>query len=224
MAYTKTVGVKFDEKGNPLKYLGTTVICFTNDENSALYQELIWAQAELKKLSFADKYTALPPSSFHMTVMGLTREIDRGTRFWPKMFNPDAVWEDIDSAQKRIVASIEKPRGFSMKIAECMDRRFTLTPYDHQTQQLLKEYRDLVSEKTGVRLDDHDSFVFHISLFYKLQQLNWDEEQEIMGVLSKINGKVLEKIEFFTTGEPQFTIFNDMYGFYEDLSKRAKDS
>jgi hypothetical protein len=157
-----------------------------------------------------------------MTVMGLTREIDRGTRFWPKMFPPDAAWVDIDAAQKRIVDSIAKPQGFKMKITECLAHRFTLAPYDRETRQSLKDYRDLISEKTGVRLDNHDHFVFHISLFYKLQQLNCHEAQELTEVLAKINRRVLDKIESFTTGEPKFTIFRDMYAFYEDISRRKQ--
>ncbi|HYH04052.1 MAG TPA: DUF1868 domain-containing protein [Bacillota bacterium] len=220
MEYTETVGTKFDEKGNPLKYLGTTLICFANDENSDLYKELVWAQTELKKASFAHKYAALPPSSFHMTVMGLSRDIDRDTKFWPEMFKPDTAWKDIDPIQKRIVDSIKKPRGFKMKIMECMDQRFRLAPYDQETEWLLTDYRAALSEKTGVRLDDHDRYVFHISLFYKLQKLNRDEEQELMEILNRINCRVHDKIESFSTGEPKFTIFENMYAFYEDISRR----
>jgi hypothetical protein len=222
MAYTKKVGVKFDEKGNPLYFPGTTIICFTNDVKSDLYQELVWAQTELKKISFAFKYAALPPSSFHMTVLSLSDGKDRGTRLWPKMFQPDTTWHEVDLIQKGIVASIPKPDGFKMKITKCTDRRFALAPYDRETRQLLKNYRDLVSEKTGVRLDNHDTFVFHITLFYKLQQLEPEEQKELDRVLDRINQRVLHQIQFFITGKPQFTIFNDMDAYYEDLSRRTE--
>lgn len=220
MTYTKQVGVKFDEKGNPLKIPGNTVICFINTENnSILFEELIWAQAELKKLSFSHKYAVLPPSSFHMTVIELLMDRYRDAPFWPSMLKRDKELSEIDTLYQSIIDSIEKNK-FTMKIDRADDTKFILSPYNEENRKLLKKYRDLVAEKTGLRFDNHDQYRFHISLFYQLQTLIPEEEKELASVLEKINQRVLNRIKYFNTDEPKFTIFNDIYMFSEDLSAR----
>lgn len=220
MSFTYHVGEKFDKNGNALTFRGNTIICFTNDENSDIYRELFFAQEELKKLSFSYKYASLPPSSFHMTAMSLTNESHRNTRFWSPFIGSKCKLSDVDKKFKIIVDSVPIPQNFKMKIDFCNDYRFVLSPFDEETRKALRKYRDEVSEKTGIRADNHDSYTFHITLFYRLQELTSNEEAEMAIVLSKINKRLKEKIESFYVGLPQFTIFNDMNEFHGDLSKR----
>ncbi|MCB0127614.1 MAG: DUF1868 domain-containing protein, partial [Caldilineaceae bacterium] len=79
--YTAEVGRKFHADGSPASFAGTTVISFV-DVAAPIARMGTWLQEEIRQQPFADKFSILPPSSFHMTVIQLLNDQDRTPQRW----------------------------------------------------------------------------------------------------------------------------------------------
>ena len=93
--YAPAVGNKFYEDGTVRQFPGNTIICFADPQSQA-FQEAEWAQQQLLRESYADKFAILPPSSFHMTVLDLICDQVRETEKWSSHLSLDAPLEEVD--------------------------------------------------------------------------------------------------------------------------------
>lgn len=213
--------IKFDDRGNAIPYYGNTIISFTNDENTGIYQQALLAQNRLKESSFADCLAFLPPDSFHMTVLTLCREIDRGTSFWPRGVGQTETFSRIDAILKERAEQIKAPEGIMMQVEECQLTKLTLKPWRKEDAEKLKSYRDQVAEAVGIHHFWHDNFQFHISLDYHIRHLSEEQEKERQQICKELTRDLLSKAEPFRVEQPVFVIFNDMFCYERELKKRG---
>jgi len=221
MINTDDIESKFDKNGNVLDFAGNTVVCFFRDPSNPVHKEMEWAQKQLAEAPFAGKYVPVPKSTFHMTVIPLMDQEQRNTKIWSSLVKRDAMINDIDIKFKNIFESIPSPGSFKMKIDSCEDVRVILSPYNSETEMKLREYRDNISKHTGIKLPNHDTYVFHVTLFYQLKELTHIEKQMLVSILDRISIRLKSSLESIITDFPEFVIFNNMYGYFSDLSMRS---
>lgn len=218
----KDTNAKFDKNLKPIPYYGTTIISYMNTDEFPIFHAAEWAQNELKKCSFAKtKLAFLPSDSFHMTIESLCREVDRGGPTWPPMIPADARFPQIDATLKEIVDSIPMPEHIMVEVDSCEVTKIVLKPHSAEDAEKLKQYRDQVADKTGIHHPWHDGFRYHITLDYKVFDLNEKEEAERDAVCDVLTAELKKRVAPFEVPKAKFVIFNDMMSYYPDISKRG---
>lgn len=212
--------LKFDSRGRALPYYGNTIISFTKGD--PINDFAFYAQNTLRQTGFAEKLAFLPASSFHMTVLTLLRERDRGTAVWPAGIPADARFPAIDKALKACYDRVMEAFSFDGVTARLTGVRSTslrLEPADARSKAVLLGFRDAMAEASGIRHQTHETFGFHITLDYDFAPFTADEQAEIAAVCGKL-AKEGEGLVFHVPA-PDFVIFNDMLAYHTDLSRRG---
>lgn len=214
---------KFDEQCNPLPYYGNTIISYLNDDRFPIYLAARKIQSEIKAMEFSDHLAFLPPDSFHMTVLTLCREIDRGTQYWPPMVPQNAKFKEVDRILKDIVDKISVPNNVWIEVDECEITRIVLKPADETSSEKLLKYRDQVAEKTGILHSWHKGFRYHLSLDYLVKPLNPKQEIIKNQMCEKFTKWLKSEIKPFILTKPEFVIFNDMMSYERNLELRGNE-
>ncbi|KXU04976.1 hypothetical protein SORDD24_00977 [Streptococcus oralis] len=94
-----------------------------------------------------------------------------------------------------------------------------MEPANSESSQRLKEIRDYIAEKTGVRFANHNSYQFHISIGYVREPLTEVEKQLFDGVRARLTQLLLEKLPLISIERIEFTVFEDMRKFVPYLPK-----
>ncbi len=219
--YSKHVGEKFNEDGSVKRYSGNTIICFLAEEQPA-YQASLWAQEQLKALNFAHKYAFLPPSSFHMTVMGLVLEEQRSAEYWSDYLDLTTPLSETDAFFTTQLAKLEPPKEIAMRYHNNhvnLHPSLRLEPKDKVSNKLLGDYRNHVSELTGVHEPNHDSYAFHISICYPIIDLTIAEQSYLQEVLNDMHEHLKSTLEPFSLSSPELCFFDDMFAFFTQEDK-----
>ena len=212
---TPAVGQKFHADGTVRAFPGNTIICFMESDSHA-YRQVDWLQTEMQKLPFAHKFSFLPPSSFHMTVMELLCDQVRVGERWSAGLSLAAPLAEMDTYFMARVPQVPPPTKLRMRFTGIYQQSLALylKPADEETAVSLQSYRAAVSEQTAVRFPDHDSYAYHISIAYRLYHLTDAEESALEERLQQINQQLHENFGFFEPSPPQLTFFDDMFAFY----------
>ena len=87
-----------------------------------------------------------------------------------------------------------------------------LEPATPETRSALSEYRDAVADVTGVHRPDHDEYVFHVGLAYRVGPLTPDESDDLAAVLAAAHD-TLDTDDTFMLPAPELVFFDDMLEF-----------
>lgn len=212
--YTNEVGRKFFADGQPHVFAGNTIICFV-PRHSHIFRLSEWVQRQVHTAPFADKFTFLPPSSFHMTMMELLCDETRTPDRWVPSLPLDAPLAETDEHFIGTVTTVPPPAAIRMRFVETSRKScaINLEPADRETALALQTYRDAVAEATGVRFPNHDTYQFHISLAYRLIHLTDHEEAELDTLLTTVDRHLAQNFALFEPAAPQLTFFDDMFHF-----------
>lgn len=223
--FTYHVGEKWNTDGSPRPYPGSTIICFA-DPASPIYQAGEMLQSELRALPFAHKFGLLPPSSFHMTVFSLICEPRRAQTEWTSHLPLSATIEELDQCFIKALAPVTPPSGFRM-VMTYLGRwglSFRLSPADQDTHIALQTYRNQVSDASGVRYPDHDTYQYHMTLAYQLIMLDKAEQAAYADFCYQWGEKLRCEIGVFETGTPVLTFFEDMFAFVPEEQRHLLPS
>ncbi|MFD0679296.1 MULTISPECIES: DUF1868 domain-containing protein [unclassified Paenibacillus] len=214
--FTKAVGRKFHEDGSVRYFPGNTVIC-PIDPNHAVYPKLVKLAENFHKLSCSQKFTMLPPSSYHMTIIQGVCDEDRKQELWSRYLPLDAPLEEVDRFFREKWAKVRVPEGFNMKFNYLNTNGLALTvnllPLAVDDTRKLKEFRDEVSNELGLRFPDHDDYRFHISIGYRIMELTVEEESELLSFKEQIELELMEHFGVYESVPPQLVFFKDMFKF-----------
>ncbi len=212
--YTYHVGEKFHEDGSVRTYPGATVICFASPDD-AIYQAGEGLQADLLVQPYGGKFALLPPSSFHMTVFSLILDAKRIPSEWSDQMRLDSSLALMDSFFIKMTATVPPPAQLRMCMTWIGGRglSFRLSPADEATYLALREYRQRLSQATGVRHPDFDTYEYHLTLAYQLQVLTPDEEAAFRAWRDAQGERLRCEIGVFATPAPMLTFFDDMFRF-----------
>ena len=207
---------KFKPDGSVRKFRGTTIISFV-PEGSPLGRCAMQTRDIIADTSAARGYAFLPPSSYHMTIIELLNENGRQADLWSQHLSLDCPLEKVDDFMLSRIKTVE-PLAGSIEMRFRNIRAYNglsiqLDPANSQTDRALRAYRDRVSAATGVRRPDHDEYVFHIGLGYRIAKLDHGQTAELETALQKARDLLAASRKTFLVDAPQLTFFNDMFEF-----------
>ncbi len=209
---THEVGRKFHADGSARQFAGNTIICFVAPE-SAIGQAASTFQAALRAQPFGAKFALLPPSSFHMTVMELLCDQIRVRERWSAQLDLDLPLAESDSFFAQRVPGIPAPTGLIMHVSGLYyanNLMLTLQPAESATAAALRTYRESIAAVTGVRFLDHAEYGFHMSLGYRLDQLDATEAAALTDVCATWTPQLQAAGTAIALPPPELTAFDDM--------------
>ncbi len=214
--------VKFDQDGQAIPYYGNTIVSMLSPTQTDTADKVALVQEKLLQSSFSHCLAALPKSSFHMTIIPLCREIDRGTKWWPNYIKANAKFSEIDLLVKEKVDMVKIPTNITMEVDYIDINKIVLKSANEQTEQNLRNYRDNIADVVGICHDKHYEYRFHITMNYVYKELTNEQMEEAKVLCRFLGEKLKESLGVFTVPAPSFTIFNNMLSYYNDLSRRGE--
>ncbi|MGF7049832.1 hypothetical protein J2T13_004355 [Paenibacillus sp. DS2015] len=212
--FTNNVGPekKFNERGGMNHFPGNTIV--SNLYNNPMVMEAIrQIQAAYRNLPWADKYHFMPEGSIHMTVFELLCHYNRNLDSWSKDLSLTDPIEKTDIFFYQQLKHVDIMDCFEMKPLSIKGTNLAVSPNDENTGVMLQDFRNKLTEVTGVSFPNHDSYEFHISFGYKLQEL-LPEEQVIVDQLNeKLYNDVVSKMDCVDIKKVDYTVFEDMSEF-----------
>ncbi len=222
-ARPKDVGRKFLPDGRVRGFAGNTIICHLPQQGPgyAVFDRLLDIYRDLPTLRFARKVTALPTSSYHMTIFGGANDQGRETQPWPTGVPLDAPIESVNTELARRLAGIRL--GVELPFRMVVDDRLPvdrvspitlpLRPADEREAAKLKQARDRLAEALGMHAPDHDRYRFHITIGYQIEWFTAAEEAEYARALDGWRSHLIGQGVVFDFGAPEYCVFDDMFAF-----------
>lgn len=220
---TAEVGRKFRADGRVGAFHGNTIVCHVpqQGEDAACFNALLDIYRDLPAQPFAASITALPPSSYHMTLFDGANETARVAGLWPPGLPLDS---SIEECHREVGRRLE---GFALDtqlpIRMRVDREgvgmggnalaIPLLPVDDAENARLRHLRDRLSAATGIRSPRHDQYRFHISLAYVLWELSATEAQAVREAMRDWMAMVAAASPVILLDAPEFCTFKDMFAF-----------
>lgn len=209
---TRHIGEKFNEDGSLRYFPGATIISFLEESNPmrSLMTEI---RNDAEKSSFASNYVFLPPSSFHMTVFDLYSDFERYESKWSTKIDPTIHAAEIDAFLFNVCQKIPAPDSFLMKVDYVDPNSIRLLPASDETERNLQEYRNRISEETGIRFPNHDSYQYHMTFGYHLFEGDQKSLVHARRFIAEKTCMLQEKMPTFTIGRPIFCTYSTMKEF-----------
>lgn len=227
VTYTTEVGRKFHADGAPRLFPGNTIICFV-DRLSAAFQHACQMQEQLRQQPFGAKFAILPADSLHMTVMELLCDQVRVPEKWSRRLELQAPLENTDRFFLDAVPRALAPTNVRIvyeSIYHQPNIMLLVQPADAATEAAVRAYRDVIAQITGVRFPDHEAYRFHISLAYRLVELDDREEEALTHMCRQWDADLRANFGVLDAGQPRLTFFDDMFRFVpaeERLTLRSR--
>lgn len=221
--FTSEVGRKFHPDGAPRRFAGNTVICMV-DPASPQFRVACQLQDRLGAQPFGRKFSLLPADSLHMTVIELLLDDVRVPEKWSRRLPLDASLSHTDHFFLQAVPPVPAPPPFRMRYQRVNYRRnigIYLEPADAPSATAVRGYRDAISAATGVRFPDHDTYQFHISLAYRLIELDPAEDAALAQLFTEGDAEARAGFGLFEPGPPQLSFFDDMFRFVPASDRRT---
>ena len=214
-----TEGKKFNTDGTVRNFPGNTIICMLAPD-SRVYQLMVQAQERLAKMGCFKKFAMLPSSSLHMTVIEGVCDQVREEGKWPSSLPLSTPLAEVRQFFKEQVSEISAPSSFRMSfmgVGTGNVIKIDIKPADETEEESMARYRDEVASRTGLRLAGHDTYAFHISLAYRIEDLSVPEMAELDATVSVLAQSLTETFGCLETGPPQLCFFEDMFSFVPDV-------
>jgi hypothetical protein len=218
--YPAGVPDKFSVEGVVQKFPGNTLTCHI-PANSPLLPSLHTVYDMLKTHSTLSKYIhLLPPSSWHMTVFEGVCDKIRTPKSWP----PGKANQTLEVCTKEFTEKLRHlgleldSEGLSPPYRMCV-RRFDdprvgiALEVEGETAEEGKRMgrlRDVISERLGLRMPNHDNYVFHVSIAYLLRHIDGEDRRELDRVFECLLSGIEREFEL---GAVEFNTFEDMHAF-----------
>ncbi|UXA51342.1 DUF1868 domain-containing protein [Xanthomonas prunicola] len=217
------VGRKFLRSRRPMPFAGNTFVGHLEQQGDGYdsFDRVLNIYREFPEQRFANKFALLPPSSYHVTLLGGVNEIDRARGPWPSDLTRDQALEDINADYlSRLKERAAPPLGAcrflvnptAAKTGKNDNLLIPLKPADTQTAQRLEAARQALMQLTRLQRPDYTNFQFHISLAYLCTTLDGAEQAAYrMAVRTWLTQ--LAAAGPITVPHFHFCTFNDMYTF-----------
>lgn len=223
VSYAPDVGRKFSSSGCPLPFAGNTFLGHLEQQGEGFktFDTILNVYRALPETSFFRKMTALPSSSYHITLFTGVNECDRHSGPWPAGISRELALEELNRCfldklnlrQPGLSESFDFIVDSDAPLPGRNDNFFIpLKPADQTTHNRLQKIRDELSEITGIRRDDHCSYQYHITLGYLLETLDGAEMLEYRDKSMEWR-EMIEKAGNITIREFEFCTLRDMYSF-----------
>ncbi|MNZ85969.1 hypothetical protein D3C78_1047770 [compost metagenome] len=180
-------------------------------------------QAGYRNLPWVHKYHLMPEGSIHMTVFELLCHYNRTPECWSNNLSLDAPIEETDVFFHQQLKNVDMIHSFKMKPLSVKGTNLSVEPSDEQTRVMLEEFRNKLTEATGVKFPNHDTYQFHISFGYKLQDLLPEEQLAVDELNEKLLTDVISKMDYVDIKVVDYTVFEDMSEFVPYSEQARKE-
>jgi hypothetical protein len=213
------IGHKFNADGGVRPFAGSTVICHLKPE-SAIHRVLTQVQAEAAQAAFMRKFTLLPASSLHMTVLPGVDDEHRKPPLWPDTVSVEAPIEACNAwcaDQLRDlgtgVSRLHMRRQSVIDLEKVADFTVPLEAQSGAEDQRLRHLRDRLAQALHIRSPSHDTYRFHITLGYQIAWLTAQEADAFAAAYARWMEQIGAAAPRFELGRPEFCTFKDMFAF-----------
>ena len=204
---------KFDHSGKPLPFTGCSIICKIPIK-SDLFFELKSLQLKYKDLSPEKAYTYLPETSFHMTLFDCCNENTINTQYWPKNIEPDYNYKKTAYVLSKRIKKYIFPEKFDLKVKTLFGGySIILEGNTEKDEKIIRECRNKLSDLLGIRFENHDTYIFHITLAYILRKLKDSEIEKMIKTNSRLLETIVQKFPLIRVEKPVLCTFENMYEF-----------
>ena len=204
---------KFNNKGDPLFFPGCTIIYKIN-LNSELSKEINKIQSEFKLVNPNDAYTYLPVDSFHMTLFDCCNSNTFDTPFWPKNIPIIENYSKIAFELKNRIKNFKFPENLNLKLKSFFGGYcITLEGSTNEDEIIIRKCRDDLSQLLGIKFNNHENYVFHITLAYILRTLTGNEINKLTRFSMKKEHEFQKKFPLITLNDPILCTFENMFEF-----------
>jgi hypothetical protein len=227
----KEIGRKFYADGRVRAFAGNTIISHLPQQGAgfAAFDQILNIYRALPTLGFARKITALPPSSYHMTVFSGPTDQSRETSPWPAGLPRSAPIADCNAMV------LDRLKDFRMGVAPpfrmVVDDRdppakvspitIHLRPADSESATKLRLVRDRIADAVGMRDADHDDYQHHITIAYQTAAFTETDQQEYEKAQADWMMTLRRNNVVFELGAPEYCVFHDMFAFQRTLTLPA---
>lgn len=218
---------KFAPDGRVLPFAGSTVVCHLPQQgaDSTTFNVLLDFYRTARWTGFGPKVTLLPPSSYHMTVIGCATDAAREHGKWPAGVSLDApieecsriVGERLRKAQLPNIAPIRMQVDQGDIGYDGNTLRIPLEPIDRAEFERLEGLRRAIARAIGISEPLSGVYQFHVTLGYLFQPFDSVERQEALAFLSDFKRRVAEAAPTMSFGAPEYCTFRDMFAFRREL-------
>ena len=217
------VGRKFEVNGRVRPFAGNTIIAHLPQQGRgfAAFDRLLDIYRDLPVCAFARKVTALPTSSYHMTIFGGANDQGRAQQPWPHGVPIDAPIETCNAMLAERLSGVRL--GCELPFRMVVDERseanrvapitLHLRPADSGEAAKLRQVRDRIAAGLQMRAPDHDRYQFHITIGYQIDWFNTSEQQEYEAAMLRWRSKLMADAVVFELGAPEYCVFDDMFAF-----------
>ncbi len=214
--YTTAVGQKFHPDGRARTFPGNTVICHVPGDTpqfDLLRQLRDWAAAQ----PWGSKFHFLPPSSYHMTVFDAVCDQVRQPENWPRHLPLAAPLEAVDQLLLENFPQVAAPAQIEVQYRLFYAARgfigMFVQPTSPAIERDLRAYRNRLAESFGIRHPNHETYNFHISLAYQIEQFTPLEKFQAVVFNGRMHRRLRTGFGVLKLNAPELTFFENMTYF-----------
>lgn len=205
--------VKFKENGDFNEFAGNTIVANLFN-NISVMNVVKYLQSEYRKLPFINKFTLTPEGSIHMTVFELLCDKNRVDKYWSKNISLTLPIEDVGHHFAKILCDFPLTNEkITMETTGMGNTNILVRPHNIETLVRLTELRTKLSEITGVKFPNHDTYQFHISIGYLRESLTDEETIFFEEFKSKMSSYLIDHLPTIEINRIDYTVFDDMTKF-----------
>ena len=216
------VGRKFNEDGSVRFWPGNTMICLL-DHDSLVFQRIKEIRDDFGRNKIGECITLLPDESLHMTAIEGVVDGNRSPERWTTLLPCDTPLEKVDDLFQEKWKDIPPLGRVEMvfhHIRVGTGLRVALRAKSEDDERRIRTWREIVSEKMGLRFPSFETYEFHISLAYGFRTPSDEAMENLEEMVKKYDEKFsLEKFGFIVP-EPSMTYFDNMFFFSKERIPR----
>lgn len=215
LTFGQSVGLKFNADGSVKHFPGNTIVCVL-DHDTEVYRRIKHEKDFIESTIVNNCISILPDESLHMTAIeGVCDHVRKETN-WTSRFPLDTPLVEIDDFLEEQWKTIPTLTGVRMRFDNLWVESgicVGLYPATYEDDVKIRDWRDLVSERTGLRFPGHDRYRFHISMAYGIKMPTEEERICLEKIKEDFDKECKEKIFEFEIPSPSLTFFDDMFFF-----------
>lgn len=227
-AVPRDVGRKFFANGQVRPFAGNTIIAHLPQQERGFpaFDAVLDIYRDKPLHDFSRKLSFLPASSYHMTIFGGPTDQGRDGGFWPKGVPIDAPMarcnEILADRLAEFRLGVDLP--FRMKVDDRQPPGLAspitlhLAPAYEREAAKLRQVRDALAERLGLRAPDHDRYQFHVTIAYQIEAFTPAEQQAYAVAMAGWRAAVARKAPVIEIGAPEYCVFEDMFAFERRLT------
>ncbi len=214
---------KFYPDGRVHPFAGSTVVCHLPQQgsDSRTFNEMLDIYREAPWRPYGRRIAFLPPSSYHMTIIGGATDFGREEGKWPTGIPREVPISDCNRivGERIRSASIERLCAIRMKV-DATDTgydgntiRIPLEPVDAEEFDRIEEFRRSLARAIGIPEPAPGTYQFHMTLGYMLGDMTAGELQAVLSDLASWKERIMAATPVIRFGTPEYCTFQDMFAF-----------